>query len=124
MATKKRKQKQTLREFRAWLQGVEELQPDNWSPDRDQWHLIRDRIDGIIVEKKVVEKAIPAGFSGNLNHQKPPEGYQPAPQVGGLPNAEVDMTPAARQMLYPAAGEKAVTPNIDTSDGHVESPFA
>lgn len=125
MATRKRKQKQTLKEFNAWLQGVEELQPEGWSPTAEQWQLIRNKIDGIVEEKKVVEKVI------NDLQPKPVRNYQQgqnipmipaAPAVGGIPPAPVDMTPAARQMLNPA-GEAAKTPDIDTSDGNVASSF-
>jgi len=132
-ATRKRKIKQSLKEFRAWLQGVEELQSDEWCPNFDQWKLIRDKIDGIIEEKVVVEKtAVPAPAPA-YNNAPPvynvpapalPPGFQPPPPVGGFVPTDVEMTPAARQLLDPAAnGGKAVTPNIDTSDGNVSSPF-
>lgn len=132
--TRKRKQKQTLKEFRAWLQGVEELQPENWSPNSDQWKLIRDKIDGIVVEKQIVEKiinnsvttspqpalrALPAAPAVGV-----PAGMVPPPPASGVPPADVQMTPAARQMLNPSASEKAKTPDMDTSDGNVSSPFA
>lgn len=38
----------TLAEFRAWLEGVEELQPKSWVPDATQWKLIRNKIKCII----------------------------------------------------------------------------
>lgn len=131
MAAKKRKQKQTLREFRAWLEGVEELQPDNWAPNREQWARIRARIDGI--KEEVAQAAEPTRESKpvpaqNPVYQQPPTTILPPasmipPPVGGIPAGEVEMTPAARQMLNPGAGAKAKTPDIDTSDGNVESTF-
>jgi len=132
MATRKRRQKQTLKEFKAWLQGVEELQPEDWSPNPDQWKLIRDKINGIIEEKRVVEKVVNVANAGGQPHPvypvypgQPPM-IAPPPPVGGLPiDADVDISPAAKQLLNPAAnGGKVVTPNIDTSDGNVNSPFA
>ncbi len=125
MTTRKRKQKQTLKEFKAWLQGVEELQPEGWGPNAEQWTLIRNKIDGITEEKKVVEKVVStAQPTAARNYQQNQNTHMlaPAPPVGGIPPAPVDMTPAARQMLNPA-GEAAKTPNIDTSDGNVESSF-
>jgi len=135
MAAKKRKQKQTLKEFRAWLMGVEELQPEGWSPNRDQWKLIRARIDGIIEEKKVVEKVEQrvTPINNPIYQQGAPiTGTQgpvqslvsPAPVSGGVPAGDVEMTAEARKMFAPAPGEKAKTPHIDTSDGTVKSSFA
>lgn len=46
-AAKNRKTKISLKEFRAWLDGVEDLQPDDWAPTKDQWAKIRQQIDRI-----------------------------------------------------------------------------
>ncbi len=126
MAAKKRKQKQTLREFRAWLEGVEELQAETWSPNREQWSRIRARIDGIKEEVKAPAAAEPVAAPVAAQN---PAMYQRAPMMaplpaGGVPAGEAEMTPAARQMLSPGSGAKAKTPDIDTSDGNVESSFA
>jgi hypothetical protein len=127
--TRKRKQKQTLKEFRAWLQGVEELQSEDWSPNCDQWKLIRDKIDGIIEEKQIIEKVVqaaPAGAPGFRPPMPPPAAPSliPPPLPGGVPHGDVQMAPAAQQMLSPSGGAKAKTPDIDTSDGNVSSSFA
>ncbi len=123
---KRRKQKQTLKEFQAWLQGVEELQPEGWSPDNTQWKLIRDKIDGIIEEKpkEVLVTAPPAP----QNAFAPSQVVQPrhptfvSPQVGGVPSGPVGMSEEAKSMLSPTGDAK--TPHIDTSDGNVNSSFA
>ncbi len=120
---RKRKQKQPLKEFKAWLQGVEELQPDDWCPNVEQWQLIRDKINGIVEENKTTEQQI-------ITMQQQPKVYQqnksllaPPPPVGGVPGGAVDMTLAAQQMLNPT-GNTAKTPDIDTSNGNVTSSFA
>jgi hypothetical protein len=41
----------TLQEFKAWLEGIEEVQPANWHPTIEQWKLIRDRIEHIKIEQ-------------------------------------------------------------------------
>jgi len=127
MAKRKRKQKQTLGEFRAWMQGVEELQAENWAPNREQWQLIRAKIDGIIEEEHVVEKVVqPAPVS----HMFPQPanmipGFVPPPPTGGIPPVDVEISPAARAMLDPSVnGGKVKTPDIDTSDGNITSPFS
>ena len=37
----------TIREFRCWLQGVEEMQEEDWVPSKAQWTKIRQKIDTI-----------------------------------------------------------------------------
>ena len=34
----------TVKEFKMWLQGVEEMQMDDWSPDQRLWAKIRAKI--------------------------------------------------------------------------------
>ena len=71
----------TLSEFRAWLQGVEELQPKGWSPNTEQWKLIRDKIDAITESKpQVVEQQI---VHVQNNGPRPPFQGQPAPRPQG-----------------------------------------
>lgn len=134
MATRKRTKKQTLAEFRAWLSGVEELQPDDWAPSAEQWKLIRDKIGGIVEPKP------PAPANQNFNVQ-PVQGnpYQmtaahippPPPPVEGVPRGQVVEQPVAAPQqsvtLKPAphidiAG--AAKPNLDTTDGNYNSGFS
>jgi len=82
----------TLSEFRAWLQGVEELQSGGWSPNAEQWKLIRDKID-LIVESKtqVVEQQLINPQGGPRPQFQPPRpsgpGFipPPPPVPGGIP---------------------------------------
>ncbi len=123
--TRKRRQKQSLKEFRAWLQGVEELQEENWSPSRDQWVLIRDKIDGIAEEKPAVVNQVVAPNNMQPQPARLPASITPPPPVGGLPNGQITpMSTEAQKMLNPGAGVKAKTPDIDTADGNVNSAFA
>lgn len=45
----------TIREFKMWLAGVEEIQPDGWSPDAMQWAKIRERI-------QMIDDTIPVAY--------------------------------------------------------------
>ena len=82
----KRKQKQTLKEFKAWLQGVEELQADDWSPSREQWQLIRDKINNIVEEKpQVVEKVVEPPRPAMPSQMQPQMPLQPQLQPGFTP---------------------------------------
>jgi hypothetical protein len=37
----------SVKEFKMWLQGVEEMQSEDWVPDARQWQRIRSKIDMI-----------------------------------------------------------------------------
>lgn len=107
------RKKVTLNEFRAWLEGVEELQDDSWSPSKDQWTTIRQKIDSIIIEERIVEKIVERNIptpaqapSEIIPAEGPLEPIMP-PLVGVPPG--VEMTPAAKAAL---AGVTPVKPNM------------
>lgn len=151
MARKKAVKKYTLAEFKAWLEGIEEIQPAEWHPDLAQWKMIRDKISAIVEPPVVKAPALPPA---GMQHEPRP-GYQPVATnqpprrppiqpsaldeeaVSAVPGktAQVTpaggMTPAAQAALAgklpkemqtnAATGSK--TPNIDTMDGNYESSF-
>ena len=142
MAARKKKKDITLIEFRAWLEGVEELQPASWHPDATQWKLIRSKIDSIIIEKEVKEVHVPAAapvqprpVAMQPPHQAPMPapsafdefaGAQPGPSGLNAPTEVApEMTPAARAALagkpIPATGVQpaALTPG---ADGKIHTP--
>ncbi len=45
MARKTTKTVLSVSEFRSWLEGVEDMQGDDWSPDLSQWKKIRGKIE-------------------------------------------------------------------------------
>ena len=141
MARKKATPKtRTLGEFRAWLQGVEELQPTGWAPDATQWKLIRKSIDNIVEdEPRVVERTYsnevrPAPYVPSAppmpTHMAPPGSVTAPPVVpGSVPvDAVIEMSDEARKLLggtpgMPGAPTKTKTPDVDSSDGSFASPF-
>lgn len=150
MARKKAVKKYTLTEFKAWLEGIEEIQPNDWHPDPAQWKMIRERIGGIVEPPPPKPVPVPAPAA-----TLPPAGMQheprPAPRPGQIvlePSAlntvtgdvqpsgaaggpQPDITPAAKAALQgklpkeiatdPNQGSK--TANIDTSQGDYQSSF-
>lgn len=48
----------SLNEFNAWLAGVEELHPVGWSPDKEQWKRIRNKISQISLSPSEQEMAV------------------------------------------------------------------
>lgn len=83
--TKNKKQSKkniSFDEFKAWLSGVEDLQSEDWYPSKEQWKIIRDKIDSIKVETS----------SPKTNPPHPEQAHsRPVPHssfVGGVNNNE------------------------------------
>jgi hypothetical protein len=147
MAKRKRVKKYTLKEFQAWLEGIEEIQPDDWTPDKKQWDMIREKIGAIVEEEKpaTVEKPdvptpagpIPRGPTGPMmagKPQTPPPAPPPSAFESSLPAADIpvpEMTPAAKAALQGKLPTEIATdpnkpakvPDIDTSKGDYKSSF-
>lgn len=151
MATKKKpikKKERTLAEFRAWLEGVEELQGSNWHPDAEQWRLIRAAIDSIVDDEPEVvyvdsgpapvhtppPRDVPVRHDSAPIHREAPRPTRPAPEqlmVNSSLPPNVEISPAAKAALggklpagmVPDASGKLKTPNIDTTNGDYNSGF-
>lgn len=136
--TKRQSKKQyTLSEFKAWLEGIEELQPADWAPDATQWKTIRNKLLNI-VEPEPVEYAEPQEPAYVPSHIPPQQPFQP-PQPGGFgqsalasPEIPDSITPAAQaalsgklpsEMVPSTATGNLKTPDIDTSDGSYVASF-
>lgn len=128
---KKRNKKISLKEFRAWLEGVEELQPKDWSPSSEQWKLIRDKIKYIndaeteLLSQPVREvmPTVPmrSGLAPELHMD--PTLPVPPPPIGGIPSGDVVMSPEAKRLLQNSGQMSPTkTPDIDSSNGY-ESTF-
>lgn len=91
MKTDKTKKKEiSLLEFRAWLNGVEELQPRTWAPSPEQWKMIRKKIDQISTggDKLPITTTMLTGPA----YKRPsgPNVIPPAPPVaGGVPAGQI-----------------------------------
>lgn len=113
---------QTLKEFQAWLDGVEELQAKGWTPDKQQWAKIRKRIANIVEEPVPV---MPTMNPMLVHGATPPYGPGPAAPTpmmpGPAPIPDYDISPAAQALLTGATGK---TPDVDASAGPVNSPFS
>lgn len=119
----------SLRDFKQWLAGVEEMQGAEWVPSMEQWKKIREKIDSITeveVKHTIPQVSYPA--------PAPPMPYTPAPQYPQSSGLDIPQGPIHRPMM-PAVQlpttmvmstdgtGKAVTPNIDTSNGQYNSAF-
>ena len=120
----------TVKEFKMWLQGVEEMQMDDWSPDQRQWAKIRAKID--IIDES--ESIAPAPVKYPAPYVAPRFGPDVSPQTAGAQPVTAPVMPRAlpvqpTQLAGPFAngdGQTPVkTPNIDTGVGKpYESSFA
>lgn len=132
-------EKITLDTFRAWLQGVEEMQEDGWTPSESQWKKIREKID--MIENNTVVQTQPTrveptysprisqndsehALHGAANHHDdlfiPTESsMQVRPRVEPTP-----LPPTVAQLTasFDPGAPAVKTPNIDSSNGYV-SPF-
>lgn len=117
----------TVKEFRMWLEGVIEMQAEDWVPDMRQWNRILDKIYDIADTPSTYPPTFTPSPMLDLNTHRnettmvAPTSYQMAPS--GL-NATV---PRATNLNGPFAGDNGQvpvrTPNIDTTTGY-DTPFA
>lgn len=114
----------TIKEFRMWLQGVEEMQDSAWVPNPVQWKRIREKIDTIEEESQNI---VP-----QFVHNMP---FIPPVQQAALPpemvyHAATSSIPPSSSMTVvptPAIPSGCLnggrTPNIDTTNGKYDSNF-
>lgn len=143
---RKRAKKQTLPEFKAWLEGMEEIQPEDWAPSATQWQTIREKINNVIESKPAVDaammKKLLEGINTNPSRTNPIPQPQPGnpyplqaahipppPQAsGGVPAGPMTApTPEASAVMPPQQAVDVVSaakPNLDTSDGNYDSSFS
>ena len=112
----------TIMEFRYWLEGVEEMQPEGWSPDKRQWDRIREKIDSVTSGSLVaVQQALPAPIAIAQPVYRDSQPLQYAQSGVGRVQA-----PAPSGVLFGNADNPAFpvkTPNIDSSAKPYEPAF-
>lgn len=128
----------TVKEFKMWLEGVEEMQEEGWTPLPAQWARIRAKIASLSDADPAPTYTIPTG----------PIPRAPAPQfqtAGTAPGVRIETSsgpvppvvntsgatglipsgPTPRGPLATQSGTVPVkTPDIDTSVGPYKSGFA
>lgn len=130
----------SINDFKMWLEGVEEMQPEDWVPNEHQWKLIRAKLALVDGAPKAPQVAT---MPPNMAMVFPPlDTSPPAPPGAGsavpVPsnlNVVTAPRPASRPATTPAGlpvmlatgqtDAPVKTPNIDTSGGKgYGTPFA
>lgn len=138
------KQELTIKEFKMWLRGVEEMQDDSWCPSPTQWKKIRAKIDEITEQSNSFQQPTPIGeplypttqrYVGEYNGMPPavPSNFgTPVPGLASSPMGSFQpsqIPPPSRPAApasFPTSDNPSVpvhTPNIDTTNGTYESSF-
>jgi len=110
----------TLEQFRAWLEGVEEMQEEGWAPDVRQWTKIRERIDMIQSTPSQPQQVVHAPQPTQQTFFPPPQQSVFEPQ--GEPPPKVKLNPQAPIADDPTGKIPVKTPDIDSTKGY-ESTF-
>lgn len=114
--SKNKKKSVTLNEFRAWLSGVEEMQPDDWHPDLGQWRIIREKIDCVIGNSSTIREQHNEDNNAEQQNERQvrPVRFERSALMDAIPN-----NPAPAFAVDAKGAIK--TPVIDTSNGNYAS---
>lgn len=128
MADEKKK-KLTVKEFRMWLEGVEEMQPEGWTPNETQWKRIREKIDQVQDTPPAVQEIpmtfTPAGAPMLPGTMVLPPSGNPLESMNIDPSRFPPPSPPPGAPFARADGAPTKTPSIDTSGGQgYKSSFA
>lgn len=126
----------TIKEFRMWLQGVEEMQDPAWVPNPTQWLRIREKINTIDDEPDTVVVHQQQPVHQQMSYPVPPTGVPLGNDLPGIPAGPSSLMvpqypsmpvspPPGGLFATPEAPSMPVrTPNIDTTNGNYQSTFA
>ena len=101
---KKATKPQTVKEFKAWLEGITEFQPVDWCPTTEQWDTIKEKISNLqeeIIVKESVSTVQPVSNKAIIEPSRVNNLNLPPAQVP----QNIDELPIVRQ---PPAGMSAI----------------
>lgn len=110
--TNNEKKEISFAEFKSWLQGVEDMQPADWAPSREQWLKIREKL------MSVKENNIQAPAWNAPTHRG-------APAQEFIPPHEEPIRTPPRMPIEPIVDESALNRRALPRDtqGQYASPF-
>lgn len=105
----------SIREFKVWLDGLCSFNADDWTPNLDQWTLIKNKLMNL---KENNQPTYPQNTTYNGMHNIQPQPILPPPVTFEELSPEV----LARKIEQAKSGGTAIkTPHIDTSNGFKSS---
>lgn len=107
--------KRTLDEFKNWLEGLSEFQPDDWVPSNEQWEHIKASI-AVIKEPEIIESTV-SSIEQPVRAKTYVQPVQSSLDVNHIP-----MSPGINQHID-MRKPQAIKQDIDTSDGNYTSDF-
>lgn len=103
--------------FKAWLQGVEDMQSPDWAPNVEQWRKIRQKIDQLEVPEDQPQGQQVLPMPSYPIYRTPVPG--PGGSIGVIPHSGTVMNPAPPPSSLDAKPSDA---NVGT-DGSFKSSF-
>lgn len=119
----------TIAQFEAWLEGVEEMQPDDWTPSEAQWKRIRAKIAKLCedMEKQPLHGHHVPNVGVPVVPQYPTHNPRVSDHVHPSTLVDVAVTPSPAVPHKPLGAQTSSvtvkTPDIDTSNGAYVSNF-
>lgn len=114
----------TIKEFKMWLEGVEEMQPEGWTPDERQWKRIREKLETIIESVTAPQQSVV--LHRNVQEELPVQRYTGPVQLATPGLTPLISAPQPNNALFGNADNPSNpvrTPNLDTSSGTYEPAF-
>lgn len=137
--TKKGPKTTSAKEIKAWLSGIQEFQPEGWTPSKVQWDAIREKIfnleetsqeskpENITYHQQqqsyVAQPFVQQAAFGGQQNSAPTEAYVPM-QVASSLQPVLDTSGPHVAHIKPAQADGIVTVVMDpTAEGDYRSPF-
>lgn len=117
------KEKITVRDFKKWLKGVEDMMGDEWAPSVDQWIKIREQI-GLLEQEAPIQRQ---------SEYVPPIPGRPPINTQPVAGSSLDIPAPSLRPPAPAVanpnkgapmvqdGATTITPNLEA--GEYNTPF-
>jgi len=99
-AKKKSTKKVTYAEFLAWLEGVESMQEENWTPSPTQWKTIREKLNTVKPDVEVKEVKVETAAAAPMTPMAPGpsrSAFEPMPQHNPVPLSNIQLQPSEHE---------------------------
>jgi hypothetical protein len=71
----KKRSEISVSEFKSWISGIQDMQEDDWTPNKSQWNKIRDKINLLSEQEDIAPAQQPQyqqpQYNQNYGYQQP-----------------------------------------------------